>query len=263
MSTSRCGNICVMPPKCSHKERRCGFSNAVVLIQPCQGDAVFLGENKSTLFGLLTVDAFRNHWLRLVYNRTAQPKCSNLCNAFYGRQFCEPSRVQGWLCTKAISKIFTKKKFNSDFAMTIWRFWISDCKYVLLLVQVFAIDYSNAEFCSSHECVWERERGTHHSGVSSLNRCAAYVHIHTSIITVSWTDGKTNLKAEARDYGKGRYISNVVFGQSQCTGSVGQSEQTVLVGRRGFVENKEFERGGAYRTYNNVHYLKNNVFFEH
>ncbi len=37
----------------------------------------------------------------------------------------------------------------------------------------------------------------------------------------------------------------VVFGQSQCTGSVGQSEQTVLVRRRDFVEKEAFERGGA------------------
>ncbi len=37
---------------------------------------------------------------------------------------------------------------NSDFAMTIWRLGISDCKYVLLLVEVFAIDCSNAEFCA-------------------------------------------------------------------------------------------------------------------
>ncbi len=28
---------------------------------PCQGDAVFLGESKSTLFGLPKVDAFTNH----------------------------------------------------------------------------------------------------------------------------------------------------------------------------------------------------------
>ncbi len=56
------------------------------------------------------------------------------------------------------------------------------------------------------------------------------------------------LKAEARDYGKGALHFRrmlVVFGQSQCTGSAGQSEQTVLVGRRGFVENGAFERGGA------------------
>ncbi len=35
-----------------------------------------------------------------------------------------------------------------------------------------------------------------------------------------------------------------MFGQSQCTWSVGQSEQTVLVGRRDFVENEAFERQG-------------------
>ncbi len=29
-------------------------------------------------------------------------------------------------------RLFKKKKVNSDFAMTIWRFWISNCKYVLL-----------------------------------------------------------------------------------------------------------------------------------
>ncbi len=90
MSTSQCGHICIVLPKCSQKERRRGFSNR-------------------TLFGLPNVDAIRNHWLRFVYNTTAQPKCSNLCNEFYG---------QGWLCTKAISK----KRVNSDFAMTIWRF---------------------------------------------------------------------------------------------------------------------------------------------
>ncbi len=51
----------------------------------------------------------------------------------------------------------------------------------------------------------------------------------------------------------------MVFNQSQCTVPVGQSEQTVLVGRRDFVENEAFERGGAQKTYNNVQYLKNNV----
>ncbi len=39
------------------------------------------------------------------------------------------------------------------------------------------------------------------------------------------------------------------------------TEQTVRVGRRDFVENKAFERGGAWRNYNNVQYLKNYVFF--
>ncbi len=104
MSMSRCGNICIMPPKCSRKERRQGFSNQSSVDAAMSGrhcvHLIFL----ITLFGLLKVDAIRNHWLRVVYNRTAQPKCSNLCIAFYGRQFREPSRVQGWLCTKDISK---------------------------------------------------------------------------------------------------------------------------------------------------------------
>ncbi len=139
--------------------------------------------------------------IKITYNRTAQPRCYH--NAFYGWQFHEPRRGG-----------------NSDFAMTIWRFWISDCKYVLLLFQVFAIDCSNAEFCAScvcvcvcvrerdreraretgshHStsailiaacvcvCVRERETGSHHSGVYSLSEIvliAACLQTRTSIIT--------------------------------------------------------------------------------
>ncbi len=121
-------------------------------------------------------------------------------------------------------------------------------------------------------CVREGETGSHHSGVyspSEIVLIAACVKTHTSIITVSVTRLCSSLglelmvklrtlltvftlilKAKASDYGKGSYISDfrlvlVVFGQSQCSGSVGQSEQTVLVGRRDFVENEAFERGGA------------------
>ncbi len=68
---------------------------------------MFLYESKSTLIGLPKVDAFRNHEDDLQQNS----------NAFYGQPFCEPRRGG-----------------NSDFAMTIWHFGISDCKYVLLLV---------------------------------------------------------------------------------------------------------------------------------
>ncbi len=69
MSTSRCGNICVMHPKCSRKERRRGFSNAVVWKQPCQGDAVcFYGKQKHYL-------TFRKQMhlgiIKITYNRTA------------------------------------------------------------------------------------------------------------------------------------------------------------------------------------------------
>ncbi len=110
MSTSRCGNICVMPPKCARKERWRGFSNRSSVDAAMSGRrCVFLCKSKNTLFGLPKVDVIRNHWLRFVYNTTAQPKCSNLCNAFYGRQYYEPRRIQGWLYTKAFSK---KGKFR-------------------------------------------------------------------------------------------------------------------------------------------------------
>ncbi len=78
--------------------------NAVVLMQLCQGDSVFLCESKSTLFGFPKVDAMRNHWLRFVYNTTAQLKCSNLCEAFYGLQFLKPSRVQGHITAECTAR---------------------------------------------------------------------------------------------------------------------------------------------------------------
>ncbi len=143
MSTSRCGNICIMQPKCSRKERRRVFSNrssddAAVSGRRC----VFLGKSKSILFGLQKVDAFRNHWLRFVYNTTAQAKCSNWCNAFYGQQFSEPRRVQGWLCTKAISK----KK--GPIPTLLWQSGTSES-----LLKAKASDYGKASYISN-VCLW-------------------------------------------------------------------------------------------------------------
>ncbi len=94
--TSGYGNICVMSPKCSHKERRHGFSNRSSVEADMSGrSCVFLCESKSTLFGLPKVDAFRNHLDYLQQNS----------NVFYERKFREPRRGG-----------------NSDFAMTIWHF---------------------------------------------------------------------------------------------------------------------------------------------
>ncbi len=102
MSMSRCGNIC--PNVHTKKEGVC-FSNRSSVEAAVSGRrCVFRCESKCALFGLPRVDAIKYHWLRFVYDRTAQPKSSILCNTFYVRQFHEPRRVQGWLCTKAISK---------------------------------------------------------------------------------------------------------------------------------------------------------------
>ncbi len=78
--------------------------------------------------------------IKITHNRTAQPRYYH--NAFYGRLFREPRRGG-----------------NSDFATTIWSFWI------------FAIDCSNAEFWTLCVCVCvcvcvcEREGGSQRSVV--------------------------------------------------------------------------------------------------
>ncbi len=151
-----------------------------------------------------------------------------------------------------------KKRVNSDSSMTIWRFWISDCKYVLILVEIFAIDCSNAEFFAQR-VVCVRVKVPSQQSVqpvrNSLNRslCAANTYEHHHSITrlcspfglelmvkLTW-----NLKLAVMVRGVTFPMRLVVFGQSQCSGSVGQSEQTALVWRRDFVENDTFERGGA------------------
>ncbi len=151
--------------------------------------------------------------------------------------------------------------------MTIWCFWISDCKYVLLLVEVFAIDCSNVEFCEAcvrvRACVCvrererEREREGHITARQRLNRglFANTYELHHCVCHATlfpfraWTDGKIinclyiHFESWSSRLWKGALHFRRVFGQ--CTGSVGQSVQTALVGRRDFVEKEAFERGGA------------------
>ncbi len=93
--------------------------------------------------------------------------------------------------------------------------------------------------------LWERETRSHNH-----SSCANTYELHyrlshdcypfgLELVIKLWTlltVFTLFLKAEAYDYRKGSYISNV-FDQSQYTGSVGQSEQTVLVRRRDFIEN--------------------------
>ncbi len=93
--------------------------------------------------------------------------------------------------------------------------------------------------------------------INCLNRglCANTYEHHPSVCHVTlfpsraWTDGKPKdiikclyflfwkLKLVIMERGVAFLTWLVVFGQSQFSGSVGQSEQTVLVGRRDFVEN--------------------------
>ncbi len=166
-------------------------------------------------------------------------------------------------------RLFLKKKkwVNSNFAMTIWRFWVSECKYVLLLVKIFAIDTHRVCVCEGNRVTSQRSvQPVRNHSTSAFLTAACVLQIHTSIITVSVTRLCSTfglelmvklttlltvfiftLKAEARDYGKGRYISDASLWCSASHNALCQlaNQQTALVGKRGFVENDALERGGA------------------
>ncbi len=132
----------------------------------------------------------------------------------------------------------------------------------------FRLCYDNLALLNQR--LWLDESGTRYrhksSHVSCFNRglCTknTYEHHHHSVCHTTlfpsraWTDGKTNdiinclyiyFESWSSRFWKGPlhfWLMLVLFGQSQCTVtmSTGQSEQTVLVGRRGFVEKDPFER---------------------
>ncbi len=116
MSTSRCGIICVMLPKCSAKKEGMVSVTAVVLKQSCQGEALcFYAKAKYIIYYVTNKETLNleKHSIwpsesRCIHEDYLQQKS----NAFYGWTFREPRRG----C-------------HSDFAMTIWCFWISDCMF--------------------------------------------------------------------------------------------------------------------------------------
>ncbi len=136
--------------------------------------------------------------IKITYNTTARPRCLNVCNAFYGRLFREPRRGG-------------KKKKK---------------KYLLLTVQMRSFACVCVRVCVRER---ERERERERAGsitVESAFLITACVQTHRSFITVSSRDCspfglelmvklRTLLtvftfiwKDEARNYGKGYYISD-------------------------------------------------------
>ncbi len=70
MSTSWCGNICLMPPKYSRKERSRGYSNRSSVDAAVSGSScVFLCKSKSTSFGLLKVPYWPEYKTTLIIRR--------------------------------------------------------------------------------------------------------------------------------------------------------------------------------------------------
>ncbi len=70
---------------------------------------MFLCESKSTLFGLPNVDAIRNHWLRFVYNRTANPNVRICATHFMDDHFVNLGEYKAG-CAKMAKKKSQKKK---------------------------------------------------------------------------------------------------------------------------------------------------------
>ncbi len=101
---------------------------------------------------------YRMRYIVQPYNRTAQPRCFH--NTFYGRPFREPRRGGHSNWQSGASESATK--------------------YVLLLVWVFAIDCSNAEFCAScvcaHVCEREIERQGHITSAIIIAACVQKHH---------------------------------------------------------------------------------------
>ncbi len=149
-------------------------------------------------------------------------------------------------------------------------------KYLLLTVQMrsFARNLSCVCVCV---CVCVRETGSHHSGVycpsEIILTTACVLQIHTSIITVSVTRLcsplgleliKLTWKLKLAIIERGIIFPTRACGVRPITMHwVSWPIRALMHGRRDFVGNDAFERGGAQGTYNNVPYLKNNVFFEH
>ncbi len=140
MSTSRCGKIYKTPPKRIRKERRRNYYPA-----PSPGDAVFPCERESTLFGLPKEDTTRNQWSSCIYNTVPEQFNPNIrvCAAHFTEDYFLNLGVTlaCQLCTKTVSI----KWGSSNVARTVWRFWLTACKYVFLFEE-FATDYSNASF---------------------------------------------------------------------------------------------------------------------
>ncbi len=233
MSTSRCGNICVMPPKCSAKKEGVVSVTTVVLMQSCQGEAVCFYVKAKALYL-----AFWKEMHLGIIKTTEQHNPDVITIHFMDEHFVN-------LGEDVILTLLWQT--GASESATVCMFSLSIC-YWLLKCGVLRVVFS---VCACALCERERERD-------------GYLQTHTSIITVchatlflsrAWTDGKTNSIINCLYFNFESWSSRLwkgalhfrwvlaVFGQSQCTGSAGQSEQTVLIGRRDFVEKRLREAG--------------------
>ncbi len=185
--------------------------------------------------------------VKITYNRTAQPWC------YHNDRFVNLGE-----------EVILTLLWQSGASESVTVISLSICYWLFKSIVCVCVCV-----CSR---VWERETRSHHNHGLFAN---TYEHHHcvchvTLFSSRAWTDGKTkdiinclyiHFESWSLRLWKGALHFRkmlAVFGQSQCTVPVGQSEQTALVGRRDFVESV-WERRGIEDL--NVQYLKNNVFW--
>ncbi len=173
---------------------------------PCPKEAVFRCESETTLFGLPKEDTTRNQWLSCIYDTVPEQFNPNIsvCVRHIIRRTVSWTWEYPASCAK---KGCFYKVWHFNFARTVWRFWLTACKYVFLFKE-FATDASNASFelwrvvlvyrFSDHKC---RHGNSLQSVIMSLLNATNASFIMGFIIFVSscWDT--------ASQYGEGRNIS--------------------------------------------------------
>ncbi len=126
MSTSRCGKICITPPKCIRNERRRNFysrCSIVVATAMLWRHSVFGCESESTLFGLPNEYTTRNQWLSYIYNTVPEQYNENIwvCAAHFTED-CFLILGERSLQCDTMNAVNTIKWSNSNVARTVWCF---------------------------------------------------------------------------------------------------------------------------------------------
>ncbi len=169
MSTSRCGEICITPPKYIYAMKEGGAILAVELLPPCPEMLCFVVKEKHFVW-LPKEHTTGNQWISCIYNTVPEQFNPNIgeCAAQFTDD-CVLNQGKSSLQCEHWMAVDTIKWGNSNITRTV-------CKYVSIFKELANV-YSNASFehcrvtfvvCrfSDHKC--------RHSNVSTARYNAQY-----------------------------------------------------------------------------------------
>ncbi len=126
----------------------------------------------------------------------------------------------------------------------LWKSGTSDSATVCLVIRLSICYWLFKCRVLRVMCVWERETRSHNHGLCANTYELHHCVCHTTLFrSRAWTDGKTKdiinfftllLKAEARNYGKGSYISEMACGVRPIQGCPNYGPQAIC-GPRSFL----------------------------